>query len=34
MQNNIKVIPVTNLVAITKGLTPALFTHLQNKLDV
>ena len=34
MQNNIKVIPVTNCVAITKGLTSTLSTHLHNKLHV
>ena len=34
IQTSSKVITGTNLVAITKGLTSALFTHLQNKLDV
>ena len=35
MQTSITVIPVAiHSVTITNGLTSALFTHLQNKLDV
>jgi len=34
LQNSIKVIHVTDRVATTKRLPSALFTHLQNKLDV